>query len=365
MTNKLNLLLIFGGCSPEYVVSLQSAAAVARNLNPAKYNLIMLGISRQGQWYHYRGDISQIEADDWQQPQLCTPAAVWPERDRAGLLLVPSDAKCAAWLLPVDAAFPVLHGQNGEDGTLQGLLELAGLPLVGCGALASALCMDKVRAHQLAAAAGVAVPRFEQLNRQASALEARQAAENVGWPLFVKPVRAGSSFGVSRLSSAAELPAALQAAFAYDSEVILEEAVDGVEIGCAVMGDANAPADLIVGELDEIELPKSQDSFFDFHEKYTLENSAIHVPARVDEDCARRLKQTACRIYQTLGCRVLARVDMFLTPQGKIYFNEVNSIPGFTAHSRFPQMLQAAGWSFPQLLDKAVELAMRQEVGLC
>ena len=355
----LNLLLIFGGCSPEYAVSLQSASAVARQLDPAKYNLIMLGISQQGRWYHFHGDVSQIDADSWQQPQLCTPAAIWPERSQPGLLLLPADAKCAARLLPVDAALPVLHGQNGEDGTVQGLLELAGLPLVGCGTLASALCMDKVRAHQLAAAAGVAVPEFVRIDRKTAAAEAARLAERIGWPLFVKPVRAGSSFGISRLSNPAELPAALQAAFVYDDEVILEAAVAGVEIGCAVMGNPADPAGLITGELDEIELPKELDSFFDFHEKYTLESSAIHVPARVGADCARRLKQTACRIYQALGCQVLARVDMFLTPQGEIYFNEVNTIPGFTTHSRFPQMLQAAGWSFPQLLDKAIELALQ------
>lgn len=337
---KLRIAVLFGGCSPEHEVSLESAHAVLTHLDPARYEAVPVGITREGRWLLYRGPYDALPEDRWQAGD-CVPAVLSPDRQTHGLLLL---GEGPAHPLRVDAAFPVLHGANGEDGTVQGLFQLAGIPVAGCGTLASALCMDKDRAHKLAKLAGVAVPRSLVLQAWEDPQRAADFAQQTGYPLFVKPVNAGSSYGISQIHRPEELRPALDLALEYDTQVILEEAIPGFEVGCAVMGTQ----ELVVGEIDEIELSQG---FFNFTEKYTLKTSAIHVPARVSPDTARRVKETAKVIYRALGCTGFARVDCFLTPEGQIVFNEVNTIPGFTEHSRFPGMMKAAGFSFPEILD--------------
>ena len=255
--------------------------------------------------------------------------------------------------LSFDAAFPVLHGKNGEDGTLQGLLELAGIPVIGCGTLSSALCMDKDRAHKLAALAGIKIPRSAVFRRDAGMDALQAAAAELGYPLFVKPVRAGSSFGITRVIGPEGLAGAAAAAFANDRELLLEEAIPGFEVGCAVLGTD----ELTVGAVDEIELSQG---FFDFEEKYTLKTSAIHCPARIPPQKVAEIQAAAKTIYRTLDCKGFARVDLFLTPEGEIVFNEVNTIPGFTAHSRHPNMMKVAGLPFTALITRIIE----EEVGV-
>ena len=191
--------------------------------------------------------------------------------------------------------------------------------------------------------------------RQKIAGELAEAAESLGYPLFAKPLRAGSSFGVSRVSRPEELAAAAEAAFREDSRILLEEAIPGFEVGCAVLGNPGE-TELTVGAVDEIEL---SGGFFDFHEKYTLKTSAIHCPARISQEKAAEIQAAARTVYTALDCRCFARADFFLTPEGEIVFNEVNTIPGFTAHSRYPSMMKAAGLEFPALLDRLVELGMK------
>ena len=267
---KLNIAVIFGGCSPEYSVSLESAHAVITHMDRTKYSPVLVGISPKGNWLHFTGAVEKIKQDIWNNPDDCAPALVSPDRDAPGLLV---QTTAGVEKISLDAAFPVLHGRNGEDGTVQGLFELAGIPLVGCGVLASALCMDKDRAHKLAQAAGITIPFSTVLTKKARK-DAFAHAEKLGYPLFVKPVRAGSSYGITRVAERGELSAAMELAFEYDDHIILEEAISGFEVGCAVLGNDT----LTVGELDEIELA---DGFFDFTEKYTLKTSAIHVPARI------------------------------------------------------------------------------------
>ncbi|NBI11842.1 D-alanine--D-serine ligase VanG [Colidextribacter sp. OB.20] len=348
--SKLKIAVLFGGCSPEYGVSLQSAAAVLRHIDQSRYEPVMVGISQVGDWFRYTGPVDNIESDTWYSAETCTPAVVCPDRNAPALLVFGPGGMQKVRL---DAAFPVLHGRNGEDGTVQGLFELAGMPLVGCGVLASALCMDKDRAHKLAQAAGVAVPRSAVLERWMGVTVAMAEGETLGYPLFVKPVRAGSSYGITKVLERGQLPAALELAFAYDDHVILEEAVPGFEVGCAVLGSKT----LTVGEPDEIELAGG---FFNFTEKYTLETSAIHVPVRIPVEQRERVKANAKRIYRALGCQGFARVDQFLTPDGRLVFNEVNTIPGFTAHSRYPNMMKAAGMSFEQVISSLIKLAVKQ-----
>ena len=348
MINQLTIAIIFGGCSSEYGVSLESAFAVIRNLDSRKYRPVLIGISRAGQWFHFTGDPARIPADTWCNEADCVPALLSPDRADHRLVVLSGEGP---EYIRIDAALPVLHGKNGEDGTVQGLIELAGIPLAGCGTLASALCMDKARAHKLAHAAGVRIPASLVIGPETPIEAAEDFAARTGYPLFVKPVRAGSSYGITKVCRPSELAEAVRLAFCYDNHVILEENIDGFEVGCAVLGNET----LTVGEVDEIELA---DGFFDFTEKYTLKTSAIHLPARISPEKSAEVKETARVIYRALGCSGFARVDLFLTPGGGIVFNEVNTIPGFTEHSRYPGMMKAAGYPFAEILDKIIELAV-------
>ena len=339
------ILVFFGGCSTEYAVSLESAAAVLGALDPARWAPVPVGITRDGRWFYYSGPLAAIPADTWHKDANHCAACTLDASRGANTLWLADGRR-----IRFEAAFPVLHGKNGEDGTLQGLLELAGVPLIGCGTLASALCMDKGRTHELAALAGVAVPKNARFHRRDIRPDAlRAAAEAIGWPLFVKPVRAGSSFGITRVTGPEGLSAAVTEALRHDDEVLLEQAVPGFEVGCAVLDGADGT--LLTGAVDEIELAPGE-TLFDYDEKYTLAHAAIHCPARIPDATADRIRDTARTVYRALGCHGFARVDLFLTPAGEVVLNEVNTIPGLTAHSRFPSMMRAVGLEFPALLDQ-------------
>lgn len=337
------ILVFFGSCSSEHSVSLQSAHAVLTHMDRSRYSPVPVGITREGRWLYYTGDLDAIPDGRWQDGP-CIPCTLCLDRESRTLLLLDGSGDTLCF----DAAFPVLHGKNGEDGTLQGLLELSRVPVIGCGVLSSALCMDKDRSHKLAVLAGVKVPRSAVFPRGTSVDELQRAAQTLGYPLFVKPVRAGSSFGVSMVRAPEELPEAARSAFANDRELLLEEAIPGFEVGCAVLGTES----LTVGAVDEIELSQG---FFAFEEKYTLKTSAIHCPARIPAEKTAEIRQAAQTIYRALDCKGFARVDLFLTPEGSIIFNEVNTIPGFTAHSRYPNMMRAAGLDFTALISRIIE----------
>ncbi len=345
--SKIKLAVLFGGNSTEYEVSLQSSYSVLSNIDQNKYEIIPIGITRGGEWYHYTGSLENIPANKWHEDETeLHPVAFSQSRSHRGFYEFDSDG---VKKVSVDLALPVLHGKNGEDGTVQGLFELAGITVVGCNTLSSALCMDKDRAHKLVEAAGIAVPgavAFKAYDREAAE---REIKEKFSYPLFVKPVKAGSSFGISKISSEAELKAAIDMAFEHDDEVIVEENIEGFEVGCAVLGLDT----LVIGRVDEIEL---SDGFFDYTEKYTLKSSKIHMPARISPEKEEEIRATAAVIYRTLGCGGFARVDMFLQPDGRIVFNEVNTIPGCTSHSRYPNMMKGIGLSFADMVEKWLSL---------
>lgn len=346
MMEKKKVAVLFGGCSSEYEVSLQSAYGVISHMNRKKYEVILIGLHRTtGQWYWYRGNPDRIAQDSWCRAECCVPVYVPTDKTVRGFCFQEDGGMRA---LRVDLALPVLHGKNGEDGTVQGALELAGIPVAGCGLLSSALCMDKELAHRTAEAAGVLVPASVPVKKPYEAQQVREAAGKLSYPLFVKPVRSGSSFGITMVQKEEELIPALERAFVHDSMVLMEERIEGREVGCAVIGTER----LLTGEADEIELSAG---FFDYTEKYTLKTSSIHVPARVDSGTRERILRTARMIYRALGCAGFARVDLFLTEDGRLYFNEVNTIPGFTPHSRFPNMMKAAGYSFEEVLERILE----------
>lgn len=348
--SKKNIAVIFGGASSEYSVSLESASGVISHLNRDKYEPILIGITKEGDWYYFSGDTAKIADDTWREAD-CAPAVISPARSEHELIVFEADG---IRRIHIDVVLPILHGMHGEDGTVQGLCELAGIPIAGCGTLASALCMDKERAHKLVASLGVRVPESILLTADYDFDEVSAKVDSgFGYPLFVKPVRSGSSYGIAKVNEPSELRPAIEDAFRYDDSVILEENIPGFEVGCAVMGNE----DPFTGELDEIELA---DGFFDFTEKYNLITSKIHVPARISPEKTAELKETAIAIYKILGCRCFARVDMFFTPNGEIVFNEVNTIPGFTPHSRFPSMMKARGISFEAIVTSVIEMASEQ-----
>ena len=346
---KPTIAVLFGGRSPEYSVSLQSAHAVLCNLDPDKYTVLPVGITRTGQWFLYAGPYEAIPQDHWHEDRThLTPVVVCQDRAVRGLL---SLAGQTPQPIALDGVLPILHGKNGEDGTVQGLFALAGIPVIGCGVLASALCMDKDAAHRLVRAAGVAVPP-SALFRTGEGLDTLpERTASLTYPLFVKPARAGSSFGITKVEEPGVLAEAVTAALAHDSKVVIEEAVPGFEVGCAVLGNEV----LTVGHVDEIEL---SGGFFNYTEKYGLITSSIHMPARISQEKETEIQATAQLIYRALECSGFARVDLFLTPDGRIVFNEVNTIPGFTAHSRYPNMMRSIGLEFGPLLDRLIGLAV-------
>lgn len=342
------IAVLFGGCSSEYAISLASAYGVLTHL-PAAYEVLPIGITNDGRWFQYTGALKDIEEDTWwQRQEALVPVMLSPDRALHGLVVFLDEGVTTVRL---DAVFPILHGKHGEDGSIQGLCALAGIPVIGCGLTSSAIGMDKYAAQVLVQSAGIKTTPSRLFTKQQTSADILQAAAQLKLPFFVKPVSAGSSLGVTKVTQLENLAAACEAAFDFDDRIVVEEAVAGVEVGCAVVGNH----DLQTGAIDEIQLAGDT---FDFTEKYTLMTAKIHVPARISAAKTREIQVIAKQIFHLLGCKNFARVDLFLTPTGVIYFNEVNTIPGFTSHSRFPMMMQAAGMDFAALLKTLIALEL-------
>ncbi|ADB32677.1 D-alanine/D-alanine ligase [Kribbella flavida DSM 17836] len=333
--------ILFGGVSEEHPISLKSAREVARSLDPERYEPYYVGITRGGAWMLCDGP-----DDDWENG-TGRPAVLSPDRTVHGLLVLEQGRYET---IRLDVVLPVLHGRLGEDGAIQGLLELSGIPYVGCDIPSSALCMDKSLAYVVARSAGIATPNFWTV----AAKELPDA--DLTYPVFVKPARSGSSFGVSKVTQADDLPSAVEVASQYDSKVLIEQAVVGREIGCAVLGNGG---DLVVGEVDHIALSHG---FFRIHQESEPEsgsdNSTAIVPADIPAASRTLVRDTAKAVYRALGCGGLARVDLFLTEDGAVVLNEVNTLPGLTSYSRYPRMMAAAGLSMGEVIDRVVSLAL-------
>jgi D-alanine---(R)-lactate ligase len=340
--DRVKLGVVFGGCSEEHPISVKSAQEVARHLDLGKYEPFYVGITTSGTW-----KLCDAPGPDWENGSS-RAVLLSPDRSVHGLLVLEEDRYEA---IALDVVLPVLHGKLGEDGAMQGLLELSGIPYAGCDVQSSALCMDKSLTYMVARAAGVATPRFWTVTA-----DERIAADRLAYPVFVKPARSGSSFGVSRASRADELPGALEVARRYDSKVLIEEAVAGSEVGCAVLGNNG---DLLAGEVDQIALSHG---FFRIHQEDEpergSENSTITVPADIPDETRARVQETAKAVYRALGCRGLSRVDMFLRADGQVVLNEVNTLPGLTSYSRYPRMMAAAGLPLADVIDRMVSLAL-------
>jgi len=352
MTNKIRVGILFGGKSAEHEISLLSAKNIIDALDKNKYEPALIGIDKSGRWL--MGEPSQFLLNTGD-PKLIAIN----KTDNKFVALVPQSKGRLTSLgsspldKAVDVVFPILHGPQGEDGTIQGLLKLANVPFVGAGVLGSAVGMDKDVMKRLLRDAGIPVPKF-QVFSHGEKPDFNSMTQTLGLPVFVKPANLGSSVGISKAKDETGLRKAVQIAYRYDTKILIEEAVLGREIECAVLGN-DQPIASVPGEI----IPNHE--FYDYDAKYVDENGArLEAPAKLPPETVKRVQDLAVRTFKTLNCEGMGRVDMFLKPDGALLVNEINTIPGFTKISMYPRLWGLSGISYTQLIDKLIELAMQR-----
>lgn len=346
-----NVLVLFGGCSSEHDVSVVSASSVISNIDKDKYAVYMVGITKDGKWYLYEGPVTSLPEDKWLEDGTLTKAFVSPDRDVHGITVLRDGGYENIY---IDVAFPVLHGKNGEDGTIQGLFQLAGIPYVGCDMTSSAVSMDKILTNTIADKHLVAQANWDYITKydyEKGNKSLGEIVDKLGYPIFVKPANAGSSVGISKAHDFEELESALRLAFEHDSRVLFEEFIDGYEVECAVLGNE----DIKIGVVGQI-TPANE--FYDYDAKYSNSASVLNIPALVPQVIIEKIEKEAVRVFKALGGSGFSRVDFFVTKaDNKVLFNEINTIPGFTDISMYPKMMAAAGVSYPELCDSLIRLA--------
>lgn len=349
--SKTNLLLVYGGKSGEHEVSLRSAASVMTHLDPNQFNIIPVGMDKEGRFY--QNDYQELLAFRDALPVKIASSKLLPN------LLI--DGKLA---VNADVVFPVVHGPLYEDGCLQGLLELAGVAYVGCDVLSSAIGMDKDMARRIACTNDLRSARYQLLSWHSTAAEKKQFCQQVaielGWPLFVKPCSLGSSVGIHKVNNPAELANAVDDALRYDETILVEEFIAGREIELAVLENlsSSGPKVSLAGEISV----HHADGFYSYTAKYLESNQTkLHIPAKLDEGILSKLQLFSAEIFTRLKCKGMARVDFFVNDQGEIYFNEINTLPGFTSISMYPKLWEASGLSYPNLLNELVSLALTHQ----
>ncbi len=362
--SKPRVAVVFGGRNSEHAVSLMGAGSVLDAIDRSKYEVIPIGIAQDGRWVlAASGQRFAIEAGEL--PVVDSSGAALALPTGSGSLVAYDPGSIPVELGSVDVVFPVMHGPFAEDGTIQGLLELAGVRYVGSGVLASAVGMDKGYMKTVLAGAGLPIGRYVVVRDRDWRLDRDRVlkeAEELGWPVFVKPARAGSSQGISKAHDRAELERAVEFARQHDPKVLIEEAMVGREIECAVLqslGD-DPPAASIPGE---VRVEGGQE-FFDFEAKYYPDQMSLTVPADIPAEVAEKLRAMAVRAFEALDCEGLSRVDFFYTPDGDLVLNEINTMPGFTSLSVAPQLWAASGLSYPALVDRLIQLALARSPGL-
>ena len=350
---KQTVCVLFGGISPEHEVSLRSAESVLNNLDTEKYDILPVGITKEGRWILFdSNDYSQLPDGRWMEhPDNC-PVTISPVRGEGLLCFRNGEISSER----VDVVFPVLHGENGEDGSVQGLLQLAGIAYVGPHVAESAVAMDKTLTKlvmdsvQIPQAEWLLVRSSELFSKMDNALDAVE--KKFTYPVFVKPAGTGSSVGVSKAANRMELEAALKEAGRYGEKVLVEEFIPGIEVEVAVMGN-RTPVASVCGEID------SGAEFYDYDAKYITDTSVAYIPARIDDAIAEQVREYAVKAYSAIGCQGLSRVDFFVSrDSGRVIFNEINTLPGFTSISMYPKLMAASGIAYGQLLDKLIAYAM-------
>lgn len=351
---KLSLAVIFGGVSSEHEVSRMSVTSILENLSNERYEVHMVGITKEGRWLLYTGPVEDILSGAWEQGPV-TPAFLSPDPSVHGLVAL-RDGK--AETIHVDVIFPALHGKNGEDGTIQGLFQLSGIPYVGCDTESSAICMDKAVTHSLLSSADIEQAHYlwfyaDRFDAAPDTIKNKIQAR-LDFPVFVKPSSAGSSVGVSKVERFEDLDQAIRKAAREDKKVVVEEGITGQEVEVAVLGNRDCDAS-IVGEIG------ASAQFYDYDDKYINGTSQLYIPARIPQEVSEKIRQTAVRAYRLLGCSGLARVDFFVTAgDNRVILNEINTLPGFTSISVYPKLWMAMGLSYGELLDKLIELALQR-----
>lgn len=360
---KSRVAVVFGGRSTEHTISCVSAGSILANLDSDRFEIVPIGITPDGGWVLGTSDPQALAIRGRELPSVANGDQLVLAGDptrRELVTLRPGDE--VETLSAVDVVFPVLHGAMGEDGTIQGLLELADIPYVGAGVLASAAAMDKVFAKKLLAADGLPVGEYAVVPRSASTLD-RPERERLGLPVFVKPARAGSSIGISKVTDWAELDAAIALARETDPKVLVEAAVVGREIECGVLQfpdgrvEASLPAEIRV-------LADDESAWYDFETKYLGDAAELDIPAKIDDAVIERVRAMAVRAFEALDCAGLARVDFFVGADGELTINEVNTMPGFTTTSAYPKMWEVTGIDYPTLLTTLIETALARGTGL-
>ena len=354
--DKLCVVVLFGGMSSEHEVSRVSAGTFVDHIDRTRYDLMTIGITKEGRWLYTEASSAQMADGSWEELGSNMPCVLSPDRADHGMILFTPAGQVEK--IHVDVVIPVLHGLWGEDGTVQGLLELAGIPYVGCGVLASAVCMDKAVANALFEANGVPHTRWLAADRWEIESDLEGVCEGVekklGWPVFVKPANAGSSVGISKVSSRDELKKAIDLALENDRKVVFEAFVDGQEVECAVIGSdpavATRPGEILAGA-----------EFYTYDDKYKNGVSQTVIPAHLPEAKLDEVKTYAAMAYTALNCEGLARCDFFVEKNtGRVLINEINTFPGFTAISMYPKLMEHEGLPVPALIDRLIELALER-----
>jgi D-alanine-D-alanine ligase len=345
---KKTVCVIFGGRSSEYEVSLRSATSIISGIDREKYDTVLVGITKDGRWYHYVGDIESIKDGSWADKEESIESVSISQNYGEKALVLASGRR-----INIDLVFPAVHGENCEDGRLQGILESAGIPFVGPGSLASAICMDKSVTKAILSGIGIPQARATVVfdtDRENGFDAALRMASEIGYPVFVKPTSTGSSVGSSKANDSAELVASLENALRYGKKALVEEFISGKEVEIAVLGNDRLKVS-VCGEID----PGFE--FYDYDTKYKNDTASYHIPARISAECSDKLRAFAERIYRTLGCRGLSRVDFFVCKDEQIIFNEINTLPGFTSISMYPKLMTSDGTRFCDLVSALIELA--------
>ena len=353
--SKFNLAIIFGGKSSEHNVSRKSADAIINNISKEKYNLFIIGINKNGEWYLYDGDISKIADGSWEKNNN-KKVFISPDPSIGGIIVLGDNNFN---IIHIDAVIPVLHGRNGEDGTIQGLLELSGIPFVGCKTDASVACMDKVITSTMLINNNIKKPKFywflyKDFETNKENMLNQIESEIVSYPMFVKPANSGSSVGISKVYNRNELVDAIFVAKDEDEKILVEEAINGQEVECAILGN-EAPIASTVGEI------VTTADFYDYNSKYIDDTAKLYIPANISEETSEKVKATALKAYKLMGCRGLARIDFLIDKKNsEVFLNEINTFPGFTSISMYPKLMENIGIKFSDLLDKFIEFAIKK-----
>lgn len=351
--NKITVAVIFGGQSTEHEVSRTSACTIISHLNPDKYYVIPVGITKKGEWLIYNGPVENIKTGEWE--RYGTRAILSPDASQKCLLkIVGGKVK----EIPIDVVFPILHGMWGEDGTIQGLLEMAQIPYVGCGVLSSSVCMDKVFTKLVAKDMKVKQAKYlwfsrDELGKRKGILT--KVEKKIGYPCFIKPANSGSSVGIRKAENKEELEEALTYAARFDRKVIVEEMMKGREVECAVLGNEK-PMVSCVGEV------LAAEEFYTYDAKYNNPQSQTVIPAQLPDGVEEKIKKVALKMYQATECSGLARIDFFVREEtNEVVFNEINTMPGFTPISMYPELWENAGKAKQELMDDFISLALTKE----